>query len=207
MGTSKHIKKTFITGLFILIPLVATIYIIYFIVSSIDSIASPLIRNITLHVTGKEIYVPGTGFVIFIIITYLTGILASNYFGKKILFYGELILKKIPFVKGIYSSVKDIVHTFSSENTRSFKEVVLVEVPAGKRYFIGFVTRHIKTADEKNLCSVFIPTTPNPTSGFLILAKEDELIFLDMSLEDALKHIISLGLTQSELLWKEKKPL
>lgn len=206
MTTSKHIKKTFIAGLFILIPLVATIYIVYFIVSSIDSIASPAIRNITYHLTGEEIYIPGTGIIIFILVTYLTGIFGSNYFGKKILSYGELLLKKIPFVKGIYTSVKDIVYTFSSDKTRSFKEVVLVEIPSGSRYFLGFVTRRIKTDRGTEMCSVFIPTTPNPTSGFLILTKEEELIFLDISVEDALKHIISLGLTQSELLWNEKRP-
>ncbi|MCX8110362.1 MAG: DUF502 domain-containing protein [Syntrophorhabdaceae bacterium] len=205
MATSKHIKKTFITGIFILIPLVATAYIIYFIISSIDVIIAPLIRNITFYVTGHEIYIPGTGIIIFIVITYLTGMLASNYFGKKILYYGDLVIKKIPFVKGIYTSVKDIVYTFSSEKTRSFKEVVLVEIPAGGRYFLGFVTKRTKTKAGENLCSVFIPTTPNPTSGFLIFAREDDLIFIDMSVEDALKHIISLGLTQSELIWNEKR--
>lgn len=204
MGLSKHIKKTFITGFFVLIPLLVTIYIVYFIISSIDSIISPLIKNIIVNTTRKEIYIPGTGFIVFVIITYLVGVLASNYFGKKLLFYGEAVVNKIPFVKGIYRALKDIFHTFSFESTKAFKEVVLVEMPISKRFFIGFITKRFKTKEGKEFCNVFIPTTPNPTSGFLIVAEENEVILLNITPEEAIKYIVSLGFTQTDLSWKEK---
>lgn len=204
MVVSKHIKKTFIAGFFVLIPVLVTVYIVYFVVSSIDSIISPLIKNIITNTTGKEIYIPGTGFIIFVIITYLTGILASNYFGKKLLFYGELVIHRIPFVKGIYKSLKDIFNTFSLESTRAFKEVVLIEMPAKGKFFIGFITKRFKTEDGRALCNVFIPTTPNPTSGFLIIVREDELTFLNITPEEAIKYIVSLGLTQTDFSWTEK---
>jgi uncharacterized membrane protein len=205
MGIAKHLKKKFITGLLLLIPLLVTIYIIYLIVSSFDAIISPIIKNVTLKIIGKEIYIPGTGFFLFIIIAYITGIIASNYIGKTLLSYGETLLKKIPFVKGIYSSVKDMTEAFSSEKKRSFKEVVLAEFPLKGEYAIGFVTRRIKIGEKGDMCSVFIPTTPNPTSGYLILIPEEELIFLDMPVDSALKYIVSLGTSQIELPWKEKK--
>lgn len=204
MNLSKHLKKKFLTGLFILIPLIITMYIVYLIISSIEAMVSPVIRNIFSQIIGHEVYMPGTGFILFIVIVYVTGVVASNYFGKALLVYGENFLKKIPFIKGIYGSVKDMTDAFSSEKIKSFREVVLIEFPFQGRYALGFVTKRIQLED-RSLCSVFIPTTPNPTSGYLIMAKEEELVFLDMHTDDALKYIISLGTSRAELSWKEKK--
>jgi uncharacterized membrane protein len=205
MDVTKHLKKKFITGLFVLIPLLVTIYIIYLVISFVDTIIAPALRNITLHLVGKEIYIPGTGLFLFVVLAYVTGVVASNYIGNRFLLYGEKMLRKIPFVKGIYSSVKDMTDSFSSEKRRSFKEAVLAEFPLQGRYTIGFVTNRIKSQSGEHFCSVFIPTTPNPTSGFLIVIPEKELIFLDLPVDDALKYIISLGTAGIELAWKEKK--
>jgi uncharacterized membrane protein len=204
MNVTAHMKKKFIAGLFVLIPLIVTIYVIYLVVSSVETMISPVVRNVTFQITGREIYIPGTGFFLFIIITYITGIVASNYMGKRLLLYGENLLKKIPFVKGIYGSVKDMTNAFSAEKIGSFKEVVLAEFPFQGRYAIGFVTRRTHMGDGKTLCSVFIPTTPNPTSGYLIMVCEEELMFLEIPVDDALKHIVSLGTSQIELTWKDK---
>lgn len=199
-----QIKKTFFTGLFVLIPILVTIYIIYIVVSFADTALSPIMKNITLYITGKEIYIPGAGLILFIIITYLTGVAASNFIGKRLLLFGEKMLRKIPFVKGIYSSVKDMMDAFSSDKMKSFKEVVLVEFPFKGRYAIGFITNRIQNSENGMFCSVFIPTTPNPTSGYLIMIPEKEVIFLDMPIDNAIKHIVSLGTLKVELKWKEK---
>jgi len=205
MDVSKHLKNKFITGLFFLIPLIVTVYVIYLIISFVDTILAPVIRNITLHLMGKEIYIPGTGLFLFVVLAYITGVFASNYMGNRLLTYGEKTLRKIPFVKGIYSSVKDMTDSFSSEKKRSFKEVVLAEFPSPGRYTIGFVTNRMKSQSGEELCSVFIPTTPNPTSGFLIIIPEKQLIFLDLPVDNALKYIISLGTVGIEIEWKEKE--
>jgi uncharacterized membrane protein len=200
----KHVKKTFVTGLFVLIPILVTIYIIYIIVSFADTAISPIMRSTTSGITGKEFYIPGAGLVLFIIITYLTGVLASNFIGKRFLTLGEKMLKKIPFVKGIYSSVKDMTDAFSSDKAKSFKEVVLVEFPFKGRYAVGFITNRIQNSEKVTLCSVFVPTTPNPTSGYLIMIPEEEIIFLNMPIDDAIKYIVSLGTLRFEFEWKEK---
>jgi uncharacterized membrane protein len=205
MDLTKHLKKKFLTGLFVLIPLLVTIYIIYLVISFVDTIIAPTIQNITLYFTGKEIYIPGTGLFLFAVVAYATGILATNYIGKRLLSYGERMVRKIPFVKGIYSSVKDMTDSFSSEKKHSFKEVVLAEFPFKGRYAIGFVTNRIKNQSHDDHCTVFVPTTPNPTSGYIIIIPEKELIFLDMPVDDALKYIISLGTAGIELAWKEKR--
>ena len=205
MDPAKHVKNKFLTGLFVLIPLLVTIYIIYLIINSVDAIASPVIRNIIFYLTGKELYVPGTGLFLFIVIAYVTGMLASNLIGKRLLAYGERILRKIPYVKGIYNSVKDMTDAFSSEKKRSFKEVVLAEFPLKGSYAVGFVTNRFGTLSGKEFCTVFVPTTPNPTSGYLIMIPEHELLFLDMPVDEALKYVISLGTSGTELAWTEKK--
>ncbi len=204
MHLANHLKKKFLTGLFVLIPILVTVYIIHLVISFVDTIIAPVIRNVTLYGTGKAIYVPGTGLILFVVVAYVTGVLASNYIGKQLLSSGERMLRKIPFVKGIYSSVKDMTEAFSSEKKRSFKEVVLAEFPMKGRYAVGFVTNRTRMRSEKKICTVFLPTTPNPTSGYLIMVPEDELMFLAMPVDDALKYIISLGTSGVELEWKEK---
>ncbi|HBA55884.1 MAG TPA: DUF502 domain-containing protein [Syntrophorhabdus aromaticivorans] len=205
MGITNHLKNKFLTGLFVLIPLLVTVYIIYLVISSVDMVIAPFIRNLSLCVIGRETYIPGTGLILFVAVAYVTGILASNYIGKRLLSHGEAALRKIPFVKGIYNSVKDMTDAFSSEKKRSFKEVVLAEFPFPGRYAIGFVTNRTKVFSGKELCAVFVPTTPNPTSGYLVMIPENELMFLDMAVDDGLKYIISLGTSGAELEWNEKR--
>jgi uncharacterized membrane protein len=204
MNFAKHVKSKFLTGLFILIPLIVTIYIVYGIISFFEPLVAPMVRNVLLRLTGHDIYIPGIGFILFVIITYVTGMLASNYFGKTALARGEKLLKRIPFVKTIYGSVKDMTDAFSSDKVKSFKEAVLVEFPFPGRYTIGFVTKRIEM-EGKPFCTVFIPPTPIPTAGFLIMVREEELKFLDISIDTALKYIVSLGTTKIEFSWKEIK--
>lgn len=200
MKVSRHIKKKFLAGLLILIPLVVTTYIISVVVGAVDTLISPVIRSLT----GKDTYIPGIGILIFFVVVYLAGLLASNYIGKKAILYGEMFLKKIPIVKSIYGSVKDMTDAFSSEKKRSFKKVVLAEFPFQGRYAIGFVVNRL-TIQNSRYCSVFIPTTPNPTSGYLIMVPENELAFLTISIDEALKHIVSIGTTTLDLSPGERR--
>ncbi len=197
-------KKKFLAGLAVVVPLFVTIYVIYFVVSGIEGIISPVIKDLTRRATGQSLYIAGTGFVLFIVVTYVAGVAATNYMGKKLLSSGERVLRRIPFVKGIYSSVKDMTDAFSSEKIGSFKEVVLLEFPFRGRYALGFITKRFPL-QGKVFCSVFVPTTPNPTSGYLILVEEGGLMFLDMAVDDALKYIVSLGTARLDMEWNERK--
>ena len=196
MSVANHLKKKFITGLFILIPVIVTAYIIYIVVAFIENLIGPALRNIFFQVFQREVYITGTAFLIFIVVTYLTGLFVSNYFGKTVFARIERVVTKIPIVKSIYGSVKDMTEAFSSDKIKSFKEVVLVEFPFKERYAIGLVTRRVEIKGVQH-CSVFIPTTPNPTSGYIIFIPESDLLFLDMATDDALKYIISLGTSRS----------
>lgn len=204
MSIANHVKKKFITGLLVLIPLIVTAYIVYLVVSFIENFIGPALRNIFLQVFQREVYITGTACIIFVVITYLTGLFVSNYFGKTVFFRGEKLVKRIPIIKSIYGSVKDMMEAFSSEKIQSFKEVVLIEFPFPGRYAMGLVTNRVEIKGVQH-CSVFVPTTPNPTSGYIILAKEDDLLFLDMATDDALKYIISLGTSRSGSIWNGKR--
>ncbi len=136
MSVARHLKKKFITGLLVLIPLIVTAYIVYLVVSFIEGFIGPALRNIFFQVFQREVYVTGMACIIFVVITYLTGLLVSNYFGKTLFSRGERLVKRIPIVKSIYGSVKDMMEAFSSDKIRSFKEVVLIEFPFQGRYAI-----------------------------------------------------------------------
>lgn len=204
MDMANHVKKKFITGLLVLIPLIVTVYIAYLIVSFIENFIGPVLKNIFFQVFQREVYITGMACIIFVVITYLTGLFVSNYFGKTVFSRGERIVRRIPIVKSIYGSVKDMTEAFSSDKIKSFKEVVLLEFPFQGRYAIGLVTNRVEIKGLQH-CSVFVPTTPNPTSGYIILVREDDLVFLDMPTDDALKYVISLGTSRSGILWNGKK--
>jgi uncharacterized membrane protein len=198
MDITKHVKTKLLTGLFVLVPVIITIYIIYTVVSSLDSLIYPLILRATRSVTGREMFIPGSGLFLLIIFVYITGIFATNYLGKRLLRLGDTLFTKIPFVNSIYNSVKDMTDAFSSQTRKAFKEVVLLEFPFKGRRAIGFITRRF-TAEGETICTVFVPTTPNPTSGYLIMVPEQELTFLKMTVDEALKYTISLGTSRIEL--------
>lgn len=204
MSLAKHLKKKFITGLLVLIPLIVTGYIVYLVVSFIEGFIGPALRNIFFQVFQREVYITGMACIIFVVMTYLTGLLVSNYFGKTLFSRGERLVKRIPIVKSIYGSVKDMIEAFSSEKIKSFKEVVLIEFPFQGRLAIGLVTNRVEIDGLKH-CAVFVPTTPNPTSGYIIIAKEEDLLFLDMTTDEALKYIISLGTSRSGSIWNGKR--
>ena len=199
MDITKHVKAKFLAGLFILIPAIITIYVIYVVVSSVDAVIYPIVRRVTWTITGREFFVPGTGLLLLILIAYGTGVFAANFMGKKMLDLGEALFIRIPFVKSIYSSVKDMTDAFSSQAKKAFKEVVLVDFPREGSRAVGFITKRTGGPGTGTVCSVFIPTTPNPTSGFLIMVPEKELTFLQMTVDEALKYIISLGTSRIEL--------
>ncbi len=204
MQLGRHFKAKLFTGLFVLLPALVTLYVVYVVASFLDGILSPLLMEVSSGILGRPIYIPGLGLLLFVIITYVTGMLTSNYAGKRLLSYGEALFRKIPFVKSIYSSTKDFVEVFSSEKLKSFTGVVLTEFPREGCYSLGLVTGRLLHGSFI-FRSVYIPTTPNPTSGYLLLVPEDKLFFVPISVEEAIKYIVSLGTSKVDLRWEEKK--
>jgi uncharacterized membrane protein len=155
--------------------------------STIDSVLQPLIRSIW----GYPIH--GLGFATAIILIYLAGVVASNVIGKRLIRYGESTLPWLPVVRQVYNTIKQILESFSAPRRAGFMQVVLTEFPRKGMRVIGFVTNEIQEESGKKLLTVFIPTSPNPTSGFLQIVNEDEITHTDISVENALKMVVSAG--------------
>jgi uncharacterized membrane protein len=187
----KRLRNYLITGLIILLPLIVTIYIITAVFSAVDGVLRPVVE----FVIGRSIY--GLGFILTIGFILGVGAIGTNVLGKKIISYGEKILTKIPLVRNIYLTVQQIINALFLKNKTAFRKVVLIEYPRKGLYQIGFLTSEGKGEVQHNtsgqVINIFIPTTPNPTSGMLILAPKEEITYLDMTVEEGLKLIISGG--------------
>lgn len=186
----KKLSKIFITGLFVLLPVGLSIYIIVWLVGLLDGLLAKPIQSLT------GFYFPGFGLIVLILLIFLAGLISSNIIGKKIVKFFQNILHKTPIIKNLYTPISDIIKTFSgTSKEKSFSKVVKIEFPMEGSYSIGFITNEEIVINEVKYSSVFIPTTPNPTNGFLILKKYDELEILDMSIQEGLNMIVSMSTT------------
>ena len=183
----RKLRAQFMAGIIATVPIGAIILLLIWLFSTVDNILQPIIRS----VWGYPIH--GLGFAITIIFIYLAGVLASNVIGKRLIHYGEATLPWLPVVRQIYHSIKQILESFSAPRQAGFLQVVLTEFPRKGMRVIGFVTNELQDGPGKKLLTVFIPTSPNPTSGFLQIVNEDEITHTDISVENALKMVVSAG--------------
>ena len=187
-----YLKITFLTGLLVLLPLALTYWILKAMLQGMERlIGDPLQRYL-------QVYIPGMGIILLVVLILLIGMLARNLIGRKLGALGEAVLRRIPLVRNIYASIKQLVNTIFLQGKSNFRGVVLVEYPRKGIYSLGFITGETKgevqAAAPGRLLNVFVPTTPNPTSGYFILFPEEEVTHLRMSVEDGLKMIISAGM-------------
>ena len=190
------LRKYFLTGLLILVPLVITVWVLHTIISAMDQ--SLLLLPKQLHpkaLFGFEL--PGFGALLTILIVFMTGLLARNFIGNYVVRVWEGLLNQIPIVNSIYSSVKQVSDTLFSSSGNAFRKAVLVEYPRQGAWTIGFLTG-VPGGDVVNhlrgdYVSVYVPTTPNPTSGFFLMVPKADAKELDMSVDEALKYIVSMG--------------
>jgi uncharacterized membrane protein len=182
-------RKNFITGLLVIIPVWATFYVLKAILGWIDGMLGPLLG------TYLELRFPGVGIVTLFLLILIVGMLSANYIGGRFVKFSDTLLQKVPLVRGVYTTVKKIMETFSMK--QNFHGVALVEYPRKGCYSVGFVTGDVRGESvglTGKFVTVFVPTTPNPTAGFLLILPEDEVTQLDMSVEDGMQFIISIGL-------------
>lgn len=203
-------KKNLIAGLLVTIPAALTYMILSFVITRVDKGMKPVItgilgpQNIKLM---EEWHIPGMGFVFLVLFIIAVGLVGTNFIGKKIVAMGEKLLHKIPVVRVIYTSIKKVVDTVSLTETPSFQKMVLITYPREPLKTLGIVccdTPEGITEGEKML-NVFVPTSPNPTTGFLFMLPEKDTQPLKMSVEEGLKMIISFGMTNPDSL-KEYPP-
>jgi len=189
-------KKYLITGLLIWIPLGITIWVLQLIVGTMDhslDLLPPMLQPATL----LGFRVPGLGALLTLLVVIATGIFASNILGQRMVLYWERMVGRIPVVKSIYTGVKQVSDTLFSPGGQAFRKALLVQYPRERTWTIAFMTgqpegdvaRHL----QHDYVSVYVPTTPNPTSGFFLMVPRSEVIELDMSVDEALKYVISMG--------------
>jgi uncharacterized membrane protein len=189
-------KRYFITGLLVLVPLVITIWVLKALIGIMDQ--SLLLLPIGWRPeTQFGFYVPGIGTLLTLLIVLVTGMIATNFFGKRIILFWEGLLARVPVVKSIYYSVKQVSDTLFSDSGQAFRKALLVQYPREGSWTIAFQTGHpggdVVNHLKGEYISVYVPTTPNPTSGFFLMMRRDDVIELDMSVDEALKYIISMG--------------
>jgi len=187
-----RIRNYFIAGVVVLIPIGITIYLTFFIMS----ISSKILPNEINPNHYLPYNIPGVEIFISIILITLIGWLSLSFIGKRLLLLFNAILKKIPILRTIYSAIGQMTETFT-KNDKGKKNVVLVEYPRKGSWAVGFATKEntgeISTKTKQNLINVFVPTTPNPTSGFLLMFPKEDVIYLDLTFEEASKFIVSAG--------------
>ena len=190
------LKKYIIAGLLVWLPFAATVVIVKLLIDLLDK--TILLLPPEWHpVALLGFSIPGFGIILALSILLLTGMLAANLFGRRFVEIWERILNKIPLVRSIYSSIKQISNTIFDPSGKSFRKVVILQYPRKGVWSIGFLTNdnvgdEMSAVDDR-LVAVFIPTTPNPTSGFIVMVRNDEITELDMSVEEGFKFIISIG--------------
>lgn len=193
----KGLKGYFVTGLLVVVPLYITVYVLTLIVRFMDNIFT-IVPAFLQPDTYLPFHIPGLGIFFTIAGIFIVGVLATNIFGKWLLDIAERIVARLPILRMVYNASKQFLETFFSKEHDGFRKVVLVEFPRKGAYSIGFLTGktrgEVKEKTPENTVNVFLPTTPNPTSGFYIIVLESEVIPLDMKVEDAFKVLMTGGM-------------
>ncbi|OAM28709.1 MULTISPECIES: DUF502 domain-containing protein [Eikenella] len=210
-GIGKAIKRYLITGLLVWLPITITLWVVTYIVSTTDHLF-----NLLPTQWQPESYlgfnIPGLGFILAIVVLFVTGVLGANVLGRKVIEGWDSLLGRIPVVKSIYSSVKKVSESLLSDNSRSFKTPVLVPFPQPDIWTIAFVSGSLSEALQQGLpeneeyLSVYVPTTPNPTGGYYIFVRKQDVRPLAMSVDEALKYVISLGMVAPDKILSKVLP-
>jgi len=197
----QRLRNNFLTGIVIFAPISITIYLVWLFLNFVDSWVLNYVPKAYNPSEYLPISIPGIGVVFFFFFVAALGALTKGFFGRQLFRFGENIVDRMPVVRSIYTTLKQIVETiFAREGQDSFEQVCLIEYPRRGIWAVAFVTTETsgeiaeKNAEAGEMVSVFLPTTPNPTSGFLLFVPKEDIILLDMSVEDAAKQVISAGL-------------
>ncbi len=208
-----RLRGSFLTGLIVVGPVAITVYVVWWFINLVDAWVKPLIPRAYLPETYLPFNVPGVGLIVGILGLMLVGALTANLFGRTIVSYGEMMLDRMPVIRGVYRLIKQIFTTVFSKSGTSFKRVGLIEFPRRGIYAIVFLAGDPPAAVEEKIgggnpmITVFMPNGPNPTTGFIVFVPAAEVIPLDLAVEDAAKLIVSAGLVGPDQQQEEMRKL
>ena len=195
----QSIKRRIFAGLLAIVPIAVTFWILKLLFTFLDGFAAPILKRI-----GIEI--PGLGIILTLVIIFLLGLLVTNVLGKTLFKWGERILAKLPIVNTIYKTIKQITSAFSGSTVKSFQQVIFMQYPRIGLWTMCFVTNESQNETGEEFYHVFVPTTPNPTSGVFIIVPKKDVVHPNISVEDGLKAIISGGILDSGISLSGKLP-
>lgn len=188
-----HFKRYLLAGLLLWTPIAITIWVITWVFDALDNVLPVALRSEVLF----GVHVPGFGVLVVVLFILITGFLAANLIGQKLVQVWEGVMRRIPLVRSIYSSVKQVSDTILSPNGQAFRQAVLVQYPRHGSWTIGFLTgtpsAEVATHLPADCVSIYVPTTPNPTSGFFLMVPRTEVVELSIGVDAALKYVVSMG--------------
>lgn len=198
LGLFARLRRYFFTGIVVTAPGVITLYVTWWFLKFVDTSVARLLPPQYNPNTYLPVYLPGVGLVITVTVLILVGWFARNYVGRIFIRASEYVVERMPVVNTMYNALKQVFETTMGSQSKAFREVVLFEYPRAGSWTLGFVTGvtkgEIQTLTQDEVVNVYVPTTPNPTSGFLLFLPKKDLIYISMSTEDAIKLIVSGGI-------------
>ena len=190
----KHLRTKIFAGILVILPLGITFLVLKFVFNALDSILDPLIPNINIFLFHRVFHLPGLGIVSFFLLLYLIGVITTNVLGHKLVHWGDRLFTNIPVVKNVYLSSKQLTDAFSATRKGSFRQAVFVEFPQDGNYVLGFVTNELTDLERQTRVTVFVPTAFIPPQGFLLFLPKEKILPSRMTIEEAIKAIMSVGI-------------
>jgi uncharacterized membrane protein len=198
LGLMGRLRNYFFAGILVTAPISITIYLSWLFINFVDRTVTPIIPEKYNPETYLPFGIPGLGLIIAAVALTLVGALTAGYFGRLFVRMSERVLARMPVVRSIYGALKQIFETVLARQSDAFRQVVLIEYPRRGIWAIGFLTGvtegEVQRLTEEQMLNIFLPTTPNPTSGFLLFLPREEVVFLDMSVEEGIKMVVSAGI-------------
>lgn len=198
VGWFSRLRGYFLAGILVTAPIGITVYLTWIFLQFVDARVTPLIPEHYNPNTYLPFSLPGIGLIVVVFSFILVGWFAKNFLGRILIRFSEYIVHRVPVIRAVYKAIKQIFETIMTSQSKAFREVVLLEYPRKGVWSLGFVTGRtrgeVQRTTEEETMSVFVPTTPNPTSGYLLFVPKKELYFLDMTVEEAAKLVVSAGI-------------
>lgn len=197
------VKRHFISGILVVVPIILTYIVFKFLFESIDGILQPFLHDILGY------FIPGLGVITTILLILLAGVLTRNYIGAKLYRFGDRMLVKMPVIRPIYSAAKQLLEALTTSGTKTFKEVGLVEYPRRGAWALCFISRRVEVDRDgkfEKAVTVFVPSTPTPVSGIVLIVPGEDVILLDMTVEEGLKFLVSGGVVSPDSLKRKIAP-
>jgi uncharacterized membrane protein len=190
----RHLRAKIFTGILVVLPLGITFLVLKFVFNTLDNILGPLMPQVNVSLFHRSFLLPGLGIIGFFLLLYLSGVIASNVLGHKLVGLGDRLFTTIPIVKNIYTSSKQLTDAFSATRRGAFRQAVFVEFPMEGNFTLGFITNELKDLNQQERVAVFVPTAFVPPMGFLLFLPREKILPSNLTIEDAIKAIMSVGI-------------